>query len=195
MYLRIQLYQAHYSKNCQDSYFFNYWSRDPEILKRSGWGLYVSHHGQLEKKILGFRWSKKAEITLQTIISWQNISISIFKFSQFLLIKSYQFFKIYKRFHKEREKTPIQQSMRKEKLRKVRLCFITGCFINPFKMIINHFFNFSSSFAVQFQLFDVRDIKRANWEQQITRNGKLNIFFKNNTNLLVMNVTQLNFLN
>ena len=29
-------------------------------------------------------------------------------------MKSYQFFKIYKRFYKKREKTVIQQSMRKE---------------------------------------------------------------------------------
>ena len=69
-----------------------------------------------------------------------------------------------------------------------------GCFIKPFKMIINLFFNFSSSFAAQFSLFDIRNIKRGNWEQQIARDGKLNIYFKNNFNLLVMNVTQLNFL-
>ena len=62
-------------------------------------------------------------------------------------------------------------------------------------MIINHFFYFSSSFAAQLWLFDIRDIKRGNWERQIARNGKLNIYFKNNSNLLVMNVTQLNFLN
>ena len=85
--------------------------------------------------------------------------------------------------------------MRKEKLRKVGFCFITSCFINPFKMIINHFFYFSSSFAAQFSFFDIRDIKRVNWERQIVRNSKLNIYFKNNCNLLVMNVTQLNFLN
>ena len=30
--------------------------------------------------------------------------------------------------------------MRKKKLRKVGVCFITGCFIKPFKMMINHFF-------------------------------------------------------
>ena len=30
--------------------------------------------------------------------------------------------------------------MRKEKLRKVGLCFITGCVIKAFKMIINFFF-------------------------------------------------------
>ena len=47
------------------------------------------------KKILGFTWFKKAEITLETINVWQNISISIFKFSRFLSIKSYQFLKIY----------------------------------------------------------------------------------------------------
>ena len=45
-----------------------------------------------KKKI---KWSKKAEITLETISFWQNISISIFKFSPFSSIKSYQFFKIY----------------------------------------------------------------------------------------------------
>ena len=37
---------------------------DSEILKRGA--LYVGHHGWLTKKILGFRWSKKAKITLET---------------------------------------------------------------------------------------------------------------------------------
>ena len=84
--------------------------------------------------------------------------------------------------------------MRKEKLRKVGPCFITGCFIKPFKMIINHFFYFSSPFTAQFWHFDIRDIKRGNWERQVAGNGRSNIYFKNNFNLLVMNVTQLNFL-
>ena len=60
---------------------------DPEILKRvSGGGggeLHIGHHGWLAKKKLGFRWSKKAKIILETISFWQNISISIFKFSKF----------------------------------------------------------------------------------------------------------------
>ena len=43
-------------------------------------------------------------------------------------------------------------------------------------------------------LFDIKDIKRRNWERQIARNGKLNIYFKNNFNFLVMNETQLKFL-
>ena len=47
---------------------------------RSGWPT---------KKILGFRWYKKTSIMLETISFWQNISISIFKFSPF-----YHFFKI-----------------------------------------------------------------------------------------------------
>ena len=71
-------------------------------------------------------------------------------------MKSYQFFKICKRFDKEREKTLMQQSMRKEKLRKVGLCFITGCFIKSFNMIINHFSCFASAFAAQFLLSDIR---------------------------------------
>ena len=57
-------------------------------------------------------------------------------------------------------------------------------------MIINFFISQAHS-----PLFESRDIKRRNWERQIARNGKLDVYFKNNFNLLVMNVTQLNFLN
>ena len=45
------------------------------------------------------------------------------------VITEINFFKICKRFDREREKTLMQQLMRKEKLRKVGLCFITDCFI------------------------------------------------------------------
>ena len=132
----------------------------------------------------------------ETISFQQNISVSIFKFSPFLY--TMKFFKICKRIDKEREKTLMQQSMRKEKLRKVGLCFITGCFIKPFQMIITHFFYFSSSsFAAQFLLFDVR------MTQEISKgevgNGKqlgranFNIYFKNNFNRFVMDITQTNF--
>ena len=55
-------------------------------------------------------------------------------------MKSDQFLKTCKRFDKEREKTFMQQSIRKEKLRKVGLYFITGCFIKSFKTITNQFF-------------------------------------------------------
>ena len=97
-------------------------------------------------------------------------------------MKSNQFFKIYKRFDKEREKTLMQQSVRKEKLRKVGLCFITGCFIKSFNMIINHFFCFrklmrSLIFAFGYQ-DDARNIKRGSREQQIARNGKLQYLFQ-----------------
>ena len=64
----------------------------------------------------------------------------IFIYNESFLMKSYKFFKIGKRIDKEREKTLMQKSMRKEKLRNVKLCFITGCFIKSFNMIINHFF-------------------------------------------------------
>ena len=51
---------------------------------------------------------------------YQHFQIfSIFIYNEILPIKSYQFFKIYKRFDEGREKTLTQQSMRKEKLRKV----------------------------------------------------------------------------
>ena len=71
-------------------------------------------------------------------------------------MKSYQFFKIRKLFDKEREKTLMQESMRREKLRKVGLCFITGCLMKSFNMVINHFFCFESSFAAHFFIFDIK---------------------------------------
>ena len=54
-----------------------------------------------------------------------------------------------------------------KKLKKVGLCFITGYFIKPFKIMLNHFFfnrsfcsldlvYFASSFAVLSLLFDIR---------------------------------------
>ena len=72
---------------------------------------------------------------------YQNFQIfPIFICNESLAMKSYQFFKICKRFDKESEKTLMQRSVRKEKLRKVGLCFITGCFIKFINMIVNHFF-------------------------------------------------------
>ena len=50
----------------------------------------------------------------------------IFTYNESLPKKSYQFFKINKSFRRKKKKT----------LRKVALCFITGCFIKPFKMIM-----------------------------------------------------------
>ena len=75
---------------------------DAEILKKGA--PYVDHHGWPAKKKLGFRWSKKAKKTLETISFGQNISISNFKFSPSLSIKSYQFFKIYNCVDKKIEK-------------------------------------------------------------------------------------------
>ena len=57
------------------------------------------------------------------------------------MMKSYQFFRYYKRFCKEREKTLIRSTLKEnKKLGKGGLCFIAGCFIKPFKMIINRFY-------------------------------------------------------
>ena len=48
---------------------------------------------------------------------------------------------MYKHFDMEREKNTYA-AVSEKKLRKVELCFMTGCFIKPFNMIINHFFLF-----------------------------------------------------
>ena len=112
-------------------------------------------------------------------------------------MKPYQFFKICKRFDKEREKTLMQPSIRNEKLRKVGLLFYNRLFYKCFNMIIDDFFCFASSFAAQFLFFDIR------MTQKILKgevgNGKqlgmvnYNIYFKYNFNRLVMNLTQTNF--
>ena len=61
-------------------------------------------------------------------------------------MKSYQFFKLDKRFYKEREKVLKVQSMKKEKKRKVGLCLIKSYFVRPFKVTVNQFF-FNWSFC------------------------------------------------
>ena len=55
----------------------------------------------------------------------------------------------------------MQQSMRKEKLRKVGPCFMAGCFIKPFNMIImiiliRSLFYFASLFPAKLLLFNIR---------------------------------------
>ena len=90
---------------------------DAEILKRGGGGpLYFGHHGCPAKKILDFRWSKKVEITSETISKFlvkyfyqyfQIFSIFIY------MMKSFQFFKSYKRFDKERKKQSMDFEPRK----------------------------------------------------------------------------------
>ena len=105
--------------------------------------LYVVHHGWPIRKILDFRWSKEAKITLETISFWQNISISIFKFSSFLYaMKACEWNLI--NFLKFVNALITKEKMRKEKLRKVGLSFTIGCFIKSFNMIINHFFDFQA---------------------------------------------------
>ena len=58
------------NKNNQPQVSFpgSYTGADPEILKKGV--LYMGHHGWPTKKILGFRWSKKVKITLETITFW-----------------------------------------------------------------------------------------------------------------------------
>ena len=85
-----------------------------------------------------------------------------------LPIKSYQFFKIYKRFDKEKEKMLIQQSMRKEKRRKFGFCLIFFLFRELIRRAI---------FAFYYQ-DDAINMKRRNWERQIARNGKLQYLFQ-----------------
>ena len=68
----------------------SYTGADPEILKRGA--LYVGHHGWSTKKILGFRWSKKAKITLETKVFGETF-LSVFSnflhFNESLPMKSY----------------------------------------------------------------------------------------------------------
>ena len=96
-----------------------FWIRGP---------LYVGHHVCPTKKISGFRWSKNAKITLETISFCQNIFFSIFKVSRFLYAM----------------KTCQWNLINFSKFANPLEFFTTGYFIKPFKMIINQiFFNWS----------------------------------------------------
>ena len=103
---------------------------------------------------------------------YQHFQIfSIFIYNESLPMKSYQLFKICKHFDQEREITLTQHSTRKEKLRKVGLCFMTGYFVKSFNVINNHFFCIGSSFAAQFLLLYIRMMQGIskggvrNWKQ------------------------------
>ena len=85
-----------------------------------GVALYVGHHGWPTKNFR-FQMVWKGQNNVRTISFWQNISISIFKFPQ---------------KNKKNKKTNTHTHTH----RKVGLCFITGCFIKSFNIIINHFF-------------------------------------------------------
>ena len=102
----------------------------------------VGHHCWPSKKILGLRWSKNAKTMLETISFWPFFGYNFLHFyiQWKLTDEILSIFQNCKRFDKEREKTLMQQSTRKEKLRKVGLRFITGCFIKSFIMTIDHFF-------------------------------------------------------
>ena len=96
-----------------------FWIRGP---------LYVGHQVCPTKKISGFRWSKNAKITLETISFCQNIFFSIFKVSRFLYAM----------------KTCRWNLINFSKFANPLEFFTTGYFIKPFKMIINQiFFNWS----------------------------------------------------
>ena len=104
--------------------------------------LYVGHHRWPTKNILALRCSKMVKITLETISFWQNISVSIFKFSPlFYTMKACQwnlikFSKFTNALISKEKKRLMEQSMRKEKRRNIEVCFITVCFIESFNMII-----------------------------------------------------------
>ena len=115
---------------------------DPEISKM---GAALAHHGWSIEKVLGFRWSKKTKITLETISFWQNISISIFKFSQFLYtVTASQWnlinFSKFTNTLMRKEKRHLCSSQWEKKNWELGLCFIVGCFTKSFNMIINHLF-------------------------------------------------------
>ena len=106
---------------------------DPDILKKRAWeewrrGTLCWPPWLADEGHLGFRWSTKAKTTIETISFGRN---STFIHNERLLKE--------KKKKKKEKKTLLQQSIRKEKLRKVGLCFISGYFIKPFKMTINHF--------------------------------------------------------
>ena len=160
---------------------------DPEILKR---GALVGHHGWPKNKIIGFRWFKKAKITLETFSFKRNIFISIFKFSPFLYVmKACRWNLInvlkFKNALTRKEKDTFTAFNEK---RKAGLCFITGCLC---KIINNHFFISQAHLQRSFSFLISGWHKK--YQKEKLRMANYNIYFKNNLNCFVMNVTQIFF--
>ena len=101
----------------------------------------------------------------------------------------------------------MQQSMQKGKLKKVALCFITGSFIEPFKLTLTFFSSVGLFFTRFFFTSQIRSAQSSLFDIKITQeiskgdtgNGKelgmanYRICFKKYFNRLVMNATQINF--
>ena len=141
----------------------------------------------MSAKILGFRRSKKAKITLENLNFLRNISISIFKFTTLLdTMKAcrWNFINFWKSTNAliRKEKSTHTTVIEKEKLRINVLYFITGCFLKTFKIIIIFFLLFcklirSAIFAFCYQ-DNAKNIKMRNSEWQIAKNGKLQYLFQ-----------------
>ena len=153
--------------------------------------------------MLGFRWSKKAKITLETISFWQNISISIFKFSSFLytmkngrwnLINFSKFASALIR----KEKKHLRSSQWEKKTEKFWTFFYNRLFYKVLWYDNESFFCFASSFTAQFLLFDIRMTqkisKREEGNDKLLGMANWNIYFKSNFCRLIMSITQTNFL-
>ena len=69
----------------------------------------------------------ETEVFGETILS---VISDFLRFNESLPMKSYQSFKIYILFYKKREKTLLQQSIKKEKLRKFGLFLYNRLFYN-----------------------------------------------------------------
>ena len=127
---------------------------DPEILKKGA--LKVGHHGWPTKKILGFRWSKKAKI------NWQYISISIFKFSPFLCtIEAYRWNLFnFSKFTNSliRKEKECSYSSHWEKKSWEKLYFVPELIVlqSLLKRHLIIFSYFACSFAAQYLLFEIR---------------------------------------
>ena len=128
----------------------------PVILSDSVYTLYnlvwisISSRGDTEILKTGgaetkFQMVKKVKIRLETISLRQNNCISIFKYTRFIwTMKACQWNLIsFSKFAKvliRKEKKHLCSSLWEKKTEKSWYCFIRGCFIKFFNMIINHFF-------------------------------------------------------
>ena len=148
---------------------------DPEILKRGG--TLCRPPWLADEDILGFWWSEKAKIKLETISFWQNISISILKFCPFLYtMKACQWNLI--NFSKL-----ANALIRKEKIEKSWTLFYNRLFCKVLWYDNESFFLFHQLIHSPIVAFgyqhDARNLKSGSMERQIARQtANYNICFK-----------------
>ena len=111
-------FQQKTEKNKNHHWILHIWIRGGSRDFEKGWGALYVGHWLADEKNFKFQmvWKGRNKVKSYKFLTkyfYQYFQIlPFFTYNKSLMVKSYQLFRFYKRFYKEREKTLQQQSMR-----------------------------------------------------------------------------------